>query len=234
MNTNQFQTKNLFDFNQQTQLYILPYIPVDIISQGASATNLSSLAEHFWTWDLNSVMVNFWQPYECQGIFTNNCNQQLNCFSPYQINNDASNSSLNDLSPIKRTRKNRLPRIDENLLKILNLANYGREISFKQCHKSARGLFHGVSRRRSRYVGVLRNREKWQVLLNEGKIKKYIGTYPTEVEAAIVNDFYSIGINGLLAKTNFSYSHSQVVAMITSYFNNKCNFDPSIFASEFN
>ena len=125
-----------------------------------------------------------------------------------------------------------LPSIKDNLIKILYFINIGIFIYLNHSNKSARGLFNGVSWRRSRYIGVLRNRSKWQVLLNEGKVKKYIGTYPTEKEAAIVNDFYSIGINGLAAKTNFSYNSSQIAWMITSYFSNNMQFDPSIFASQ--
>ena len=127
-----------------------------------------------------------------------------------------------------------MPSIDENLINLLKLAATGWEIKLHHKDKSGRGLFHGVSRRRSRYIGVLRNKDRWQVLLNEGRIKRYIGTYLTEIEAAIVNDFYSIGINGLLAKTNFSYNKDQVVSMIISYFENNNEFDPSIFVSRIN
>ena len=117
-----------------------------------------------------------------------------------------------------RKRKISLPNIDGNLIKILSLLYHNIDISFKHSAKSARGLHKGVSFRRSAYVGVLRNRGKWQVLINEGSIKKYIGTYESEVEAAIVNDFYSIGINFLNAKTNFHYSKDIIVTMIESYF----------------
>ena len=130
-----------------------------------------------------------------------------------------------------KNRKKSLPDIDNNLVKLLHFIERGNQVSFERCFKSARGLFHGLSKRRSQYIGVLKNGVKCQVLLNEGKTKKYIGTYPSEVEAAIVHDFYAIGINGLSAKTNFDYNERQVAAMIQSYFESNKSFEPSIFAS---
>ena len=37
-----------------------------------------------------------------------------------------------------------------------------------------------------------KNGENWQVLINYGKFKKYIGTFSSEKQAAITYDFYSI------------------------------------------
>ena len=142
--------------------------------------------------------------------------QNLDCDSSSFYSQFWSNSVVETFRPSKR--KTNLPDIDGNLIKMLILLNQGIDISFKHSSKSARGLHNGVSHRRSAYVGVLSNRGKWQVLLNEGSIKKYIGTYESEVEAAIVNDFYSIGINFLKAKTNFNYSSDLVMSMIESYF----------------
>ena len=42
------------------------------------------------------------------------------------------------------------------------------------------------------------------------KKKTYIGTFKSEVDAAKVYDELSIQINGAAAKTNFSYTKSQV------------------------
>ena len=59
--------------------------------------------------------------------------------------------------------------------------------------------------------------------------KIYIGTFSNEKEAAIVHDFYSIGINGRKGKTNFSYSQDLVKNMIVSYFENNRYFDANPF-----
>ena len=138
---------------------------------------------------------------------------------------------INNSNMYSKNKRTLLPDIDNNLVKLLHFIERGNQVSFERCSKSARGLFHGRSKRRSQYIGVLKNGVKCQVLLNEGKTKKYIGTYPSEVEAAIVHDFYSIGINGLSAKTNFDYNERQVAAMIQSYFEANKSFEPFIFAS---
>lgn len=111
---------------------------------------------------------------------------------------------------------------------ILSNAGYAK-FKFEPSTKSNRGLHNGTSRRRSRYIGVLRNGPKWQVLINQGRTKRYIGTYASEIEAAIVHDFYSIGFNAQLANTNFYYTEETIVEMIQSYFKNGNVFDPSLF-----
>ena len=77
----------------------------------------------------------------------------------------------------ERKRRITLPDVDENLVKILELINGNFTIVFEARSKSSKGLHNGHSNRRSRYIGVLRNRQRWQVLINEGDKKKYIGTY---------------------------------------------------------
>ena len=129
----------------------------------------------------------------------------------------------------ERRRKNSLPNIDDNLLKILKVTQNNNNVVFISQNKSAKGLHNGVSDRRSHYIGVLRNRHRWQVLINEGKQKKYIGTYKTEEEAALVHDFYCIGINGINAKTNFAYTGVKVSQMIEDYYKYGKKFNPIHF-----
>ena len=105
-------------------------------------------------------------------------------------------------------------------------------LQFTHNEKSARGLHNGISSRRSQFIGVLRNANRWQVLINYRGIKKYIGTYVSEKEAAIIHDFYSIGINGIKGKTNFSYDNELIERMINSYFENDKHFDASKFISQ--
>ena len=132
------------------------------------------------------------------------------------------------------SQRSSLPSIDTNLQKILELADNKVQLSFFPARKSRRGLHNGVSERRSRFIGVLKNRLRWQTLINEGRSKRYIGTYKSELEAAVAHDFYSIGINGITAKTNFSYDTEQVVEMINSYYDWDKSFQPSLFANRIN
>ena len=147
---------------------------------------------------------------------------------------DYKNKQVNNylLDPIKQIkRRSNLPNIDNNLMKLLNFISLNKKIEFVHCSKSSRGLHNGVSSRRSQFIGILKNGNRWQVLINIGRTKKYIGTFLNEKEAAIVHDFYSMGINGRKGKTNFSYNKDLVVSMITSYFANDKNFDATQFIS---
>jgi hypothetical protein len=134
----------------------------------------------------------------------------------------------------KRRRKNGLPDLASNLQKIHERISSQQKINLEGSEKSSRGLHNGKSKRRSRYIGVLRNGNRWQVLINVGKKKKYIGTYEKEKIAAIAHDFYSIGLNMLSAKTNFSYDESIIAEMIDSYLDSGHNFNPSAFAGRIN
>lgn len=74
-----------------------------------------------------------------------------------------------------------------------------------------------LSSRRSAYIGVSRNGPNWQSMISINKRKSYIGTYPTEMEAAVAFDLYSLLIHGLSAKTNFSYTKPQLVELLSNY-----------------
>jgi hypothetical protein len=96
--------------------------------------------------------------------------------------------------------------------------------------KGNRGLHKGISRRRSRFIGVSKNPNTWQTLINVRKSKKYIGTYATEKEAAIAYDFYALGLHGLEASTNFGYGGELILEMIGDY-KNDGHFQPSKFVN---
>lgn len=67
------------------------------------------------------------------------------------------------------------------------------------------------SKRGSRYRGVSRNGKKWQVQLLGNLRKRYIGSIGDEESAAKIYDYYAIISHGLKAKTNFSYTKSDVL-----------------------
>jgi len=73
------------------------------------------------------------------------------------------------------------------------------------------------SNRHSSYRGVSLNGKKWQVMIMGKHKKKYFGGLKTEKEAAIFYDKLSIISNGLCAKTNFSYSKSQIYEIIGDF-----------------
>lgn len=128
-----------------------------------------------------------------------------------------------------RRRKKNLPSLDEKLAVVMGQISSGEITGFKGCPKSMKGMYRNKSGRRSRFIGVSKNSQNWQVLINLGDFKKYIGTYSTEKEAAIAYDFYSIILNGYKANTNFSYNLTTVMDMINSYKANDRTFVPTDF-----
>ena len=60
-------------------------------------------------------------------------------------------------------------------------------------------------KRSSKYRGVSRNGNKWQVLIMINRKKTYIGNYDSEEDAAKAYDQYAIKYHGDKARTNFFY-----------------------------
>ncbi len=60
--------------------------------------------------------------------------------------------------------------------------------------------------RGSRYRGISKNGNSWQILLMVNRKKKYLGTLPTEELAAKFYDKVAIQYQGAKAKTNFPYN----------------------------
>jgi hypothetical protein len=131
----------------------------------------------------------------------------------------------------RRPRKRPLPPIKKFHYVLKQMAK-DPEITFRGKCKTTRGLHNGKSFRRSQFMGVSRNGSKWQTLLNLGNTKKYIDTFHDENEAAITYDFYSIGFNGMKAKTNFTYTHSVLDEMYEAYKANSNIFNPSLFVEK--
>lgn len=65
-------------------------------------------------------------------------------------------------------------------------------------------------RRGSRYRGVSRNGNQWQVLIMVCKKKRYVGSYSNEEEAARAYDKAAIQNHGARAKSNFDYNDEEL------------------------
>ena len=130
----------------------------------------------------------------------------------------------------KRSRKNALPDISRNISILLRMTQNDQTLFVAPKRKGNRGLHNGLSRRRSKCIGVSKNPRTWQALINVGKIKKYIGTYSTEKEAAIAYDFFALGLHGLEAYTNYGYDSYLLQEMIVGY---KCdsNLEPARYST---
>ena len=113
-----------------------------------------------------------------------------------------------------RKRRNSQLDIETKLVELRAKLQDGRLNHFSPGVKKIKGVFQNKSGRRSRYTGVSKNNMNWQVLINHENVKKYVGTYPTEIEAAKTYDLYSMAFHGSKAKVNFLYSKEEIIAMI--------------------
>jgi hypothetical protein len=64
--------------------------------------------------------------------------------------------------------------------------------------------------------GVSKNgRNNWQILCFEESTKVYLGTVDDIMKAALLYDIFSIQLKGKHAKTNFSYTLRELVAIVS-------------------
>ena len=166
-------------------------------------------------------------------IFSNGI--QNNLIHNHIMNNNPS-KKLKLFNIKKITEKNLLDLEASNGIKVLknnkvvyintNLGNsYYTARSIKKLNKNK---FIITNKRRSKYRGVSKNGNKWQVLIMINYKKYYLGSYFSEELAARVYDFYAIKSYGNRARTNFVYNNHQLKKIherkINLNFNNISDF----------
>ena len=70
--------------------------------------------------------------------------------------------------------------------------------------------------RGSKYRGVSRNGNQWQVLIMINKKKRYVGSYSKEEDAARAYDKVALQNHGSKAKTNYDYTKKEVEEILGS------------------
>ena len=87
------------------------------------------------------------------------------------------------------------------------LNSYSNSKNIKKFNKKT---FICKNKRSSRYRGVSKNGNQWQVLMMINKIKSYIGSYDSEELAARIYDILAFKYRGIKARTNFKYTYNQI------------------------
>ena len=146
----------------------------------------------------------------------------------YEVSSDKLKNTDDKLIK-KRKRRNFLPNLDSDLMKILQQARNGDLKDLFSEKKLMKSQINKSSRRSSQFIGVSKNGDNWQSLINHGHSKKYIGTYSTEIEAAIAYDFFAIALQGSKSRLNFRYNCEILVEMINSYYEDERTFIPNKF-----
>ena len=75
----------------------------------------------------------------------------------------------------------------------------------------------------SKYRGVSRNGNNWQVLIMINNKKYYLGNYYSEELAARIYDIHAIKMRGIKARTNFPYNDIQIKNIFERNINIKCD-----------
>jgi hypothetical protein len=83
-----------------------------------------------------------------------------------------------------------------------------------------------ISKRRTRFTGVTKNSSNYQTLIVLRGKKIYVGSYPSEIDAAITFDLYSLVMHGERATTNFNWKADQIVEMLNLFIENDGVFEP--------
>ena len=73
-----------------------------------------------------------------------------------------------------------------------------------------------IKPRGSKFRGVSRNGNQWQVLIMVNKKKRYVGSYSKEDDAARAYDKVALQNHGSKAKTNFDYTKKEVEEILSS------------------
>ena len=102
---------------------------------------------------------------------------------------------------IKVFKNNKFVYVNSSLLKPCS--------TYKNIKEFNNITFITKSKRSSKYRGVSKNGNKWQVLMMNNK-KSYIGSYDSEELAGRIYDKLALKYKGIKAKTNFKYTNQQI------------------------
>ena len=123
---------------------------------------------------------------------------------------------------IKVLKNNKIVYVNKNLLN-----KYSTVRGIKRFKKIN---FIITKKRSSKYRGVSKNGNKWQVLMMVNNKKCYLGNYPSEDLAARIYDIQAIKSWGIKARTNFAYNKNQLTKIYNNKINIKCNDVSDIMA----
>ncbi|CAI2384378.1 unnamed protein product [Moneuplotes crassus] len=104
--------------------------------------------------------------------------------------------------------------------KIIKLRDYlltNSEASFKCSMKKRRCSKDTTLKRRSKYIGVSKNNTHWQAFITVKRVKRYIGIFFDELEAARTYDLYAVAMKWKSAFLNFNYIWYKMLEVINFY-----------------
>jgi hypothetical protein len=144
---------------------------------------------------------------ENNGITENEKNSTLNMFNKKRKRDIKNNKLVFILGDNKKEKK------EVKKQKINNEENNQNKETNK---KSEENSEKNRKPRGSKFRGVSRNGNQWQVLIMVNKKKRYVGSYSKEEDAARAYDKVALQNHGSKAKTNFDYTKKEVEEILAS------------------
>jgi len=159
--------------------------------------------------ELNTEKINYNSPpandniNSIQNNILNITNIDYKCNGYEEKKSDDLNMNCNELKVMKNNKVVYANYIDS----FPNLTSFKNKSKLTIMRKGKRG---------SKYRGVSRNGNQWQVLIMFKNSKSYVGLYPSEEIAARIYDILAIKKRGIKARTNFKYNSRQVDKIFSS------------------
>ena len=144
-----------------------------------------------------------------------NPSTKLKFFTIKKNINTKSILDFNTNNEIKVLKNKKIVYINSDLLNKYSTSRYikkAKHINFVTRNKTS-----------SKFRGVSRNGNKWQILIAINNKKYYLGSYPSEEIAARVYDIHAIKMRGIKARTNYPYNKIQIKNIIEKNINLKCD-----------
>ena len=142
----------------------------------------------------------------------NNSSQSIRYFNIIK-NNDKCSFDVNNNNEIKVLKNKKAVYINKFLLNSYSTS--------RALNKFRQSKFLIQKKTSSKYRGVSKNGNKWQVLIMINNKKYYLGSYLSEEIAARIYDIFAIINLGFKARTNFIYNHIQIKKIKESKINLK-------------
>lgn len=210
-NNNDIRINGLFPFEQSS-------------SQMQPMMNLSEFKSNNAEFEPSNFCSNY-SNSDKDNINVDNINKNVNDYKNYLFGNNLDFNNINNLiidsekennfiNSDNSSRNDSHPEENGNKIKVFKnnktvyMNSYWIYNPAKKKKNSKNSLI--LNGRSSKYRGVSRNGNNWQVFLMINRSKTYVGTYPSEEIAARVYDIMSIKYRGIKARTNFIYNNDQM------------------------
>jgi hypothetical protein len=164
--------------------------------------------------------------------FSNDLNNISNKISKNEIDKDTKNNNLKKIFNVtlidgengddgeyflkhyNSNNNNEVKVLKNNKIVYVNTSLLNSYYTYKNLKIVDKAPVVGRSKRSSKYRGVSKNGNQWQVLIMLNKNKSYIRSYSSEYIAARVYDILAIKSKGIKARTNFIYDHALINKII--------------------